>query len=329
MFTDNLYNKVLIDPARNGSDELLIVCGYSSAAMIRRHLQDAEISRRMMPVSVVLGMTRKDGLPLHDHNAIVELVNASNAQTPRTPVKGRTGRLDCRYITALPDIHAKVYVWMRNGRPDVAYLGSANYSHAGFTPAQCAEAMDLTDPVEAHEFFMRAANRAVPCTDSDIDQAIRIFRQAPEQHQNSLQLKVPLYNPVTGDFEQKSGLNWGFAAPRKKGGPARDRNEAYIPLYREQVHNDFFPGRLDPHARFTIVTDDEFEFDASRGQGKAQGKAISTPNDNTTLGRYFRHRMGVPATRPFTRADCDQYGRHDVTFSKIDEDSFYMDFSVA
>lgn len=314
MLTDNLYQTILVEPARE-NDELLIVCGYGSAAMIRRHLREPLIARPMIPVRVVLGMTRRDGLLQHDHRAIVDLVNA--------------GRLDCRYITEMPDIHAKVYVWLRQGKPTVAYLGSANYSHAGFTPAQCMEAMACTDPAEAHQFFMDAADRAVPCNDDDIAQAIRLFRPELDHYPNSPQLVVPLYNPRKGDFEEKSGLNWGFGKPRP-GQDRRNHNDAYIPLYGEQVNSDFFPGRLDQKARFTIVTDDHHEILASRGQGASRGKAISTPppEGNSVFGAYFRNRMGVPIERRFTREDCERYGRHDLTFTKIDEDTFYMDFSV-
>ena len=328
MLTDNLYRTILVEPAQE-NDELLIVCGYGSAAMIRRHLREPAIARPMMPVSVVLGMTRKDGLPQHDHTAITELVNASNQQTRATPIRERTGRLNCRYITEMPDIHAKVYVWLRQGKPAIAYLGSANYSHAGFTPAQCMEAMEAVDPAEAHQFFMNAADRSVPCDDADIAQAVRIFRPDMDHYPNSQRLIVPLYNLRKGDFEEKSGLNWGFAEPRP-GQARRNRNDAYIPLYGEQVSSDFFPGRLDTEARFTIITDDHHEILASRGQGASQGKAISTPppEGNSVFGAYFRERMGVPIERRFTREDCDRYGRHDLTFTKIDEDTFYMDFSV-
>ena len=322
MLIDNLYRTILVEPAHE-NDELLIVCGYGSAAMIRRHLREPLIARPMIPVRVVLGMARKDGLLQHDHRAIVDLVDTSNRQTGRTSVKERTGRLDCSYITEMPDIHAKVYVWLRQGEPAVAYLGSANYSHAGFSPAQCVEAMESTDPAEAHRFFLDVANRAVPCNDPDIAKAVRIFRPNLDHYPNSPRLVVPLYNPKAGDFAERSGLNWGFG-----GGRPRSRNEAYIPLYGENVHSDFFPGRLDHDARFTIITDDDYEIEASRGQGSQQGKAISTPTDNTILGVYFRHRMGVPDTRRFTAADCDNYGRHDVTFTKIDDDTFEMDFSV-
>ena len=38
MITDDLYNTILIEPAKNGCDELFIVSGYSSASFLRRHM---------------------------------------------------------------------------------------------------------------------------------------------------------------------------------------------------------------------------------------------------------------------------------------------------
>lgn len=307
MLTNDLYQKVLREPLSQGNDELAIVSGYGSAAMVRRHLSESENAG--LSVNLVLGMTRKDGLPRADHNAFQELENA--------------GRLSCRYIIEPPDIHAKVYLWLNGGAPTVAFLGSANYSHSGFSAAQL-EAMEAVDPEEAYHFYTQAANRAVACTDVDIEKAIRVHDPTPEMYQNNERLTLPLFGTdANGVMRGKSGLNWGFG-----GGRRRDPNEAYIPLYKGNVRSDFFPGRLEPEARFTIITDDDVEMHASRGQGKQQGKAISTPDDNKILGRYFRSRMGVPENRRFTVDDFVSYGRKDATFIKIDDDTFYMDFAV-
>ena len=57
-------------------------------------------------------------------------------------------------------------------------------------------------------------------------------------------------------------------------------------------------------------------------------KAITTPLSNAQLGEYFRGRLGLPNGAYISRKDLLSYGRTDVTFYKIDDEEFYMDFSV-
>ena len=326
MFYKDLYTRILLEPIDQGADELLIVTGYSSAALIERHLREPKIARRMLPVNMVLGMTRSEGLPVQDHHKILELSKSSQKQSHDTKPKTRTGRLECRYITGLPDVHAKIYVWLENKHPIVAFTGSANYSHAGFNEKERVEVMDFCDAAEAYLFYREIASRAVLCTDEDSTGGITLYdysKNGRTEFNNLDQVDIPLWNPKKGEIEEKSGLNWGFAKPRSPGNP-RDTTEAYIPIYGEMVHSDFFPQRP---ATFTIITDDENEIYASKGQGSAEGKGLSTPMDNTVFGKYFRSRLGVAWTQRLKRADFEKYGRTEVRFSKIDDDTFHMDFS--
>ena len=40
MIIDNLYNEVLIDPLKEGVNELFVVSGYASATFCRRHIEE-------------------------------------------------------------------------------------------------------------------------------------------------------------------------------------------------------------------------------------------------------------------------------------------------
>ena len=57
-------------------------------------------------------------------------------------------------------------------------------------------------------------------------------------------------------------------------------------------------------------------------------KAITTPLNNSLLGEYFRHRLGMENGAYINRQDLENYGRTDVTFYRIDDEQFFMDFSV-
>ena len=49
---------------------------------------------------------------------------------------------------------------------------------------------------------------------------------------------------------------------------------------------------------------------------------------NAQLGEYFRNRLGLSNGAFVTKADLETYGRTDVTFYKLDEEQYYMDFAV-
>jgi len=105
----------------------------------------------------------------------------------------------------------------------------------------------------------------------------------------------------------------------------KDLNAAYIQLPPNVYRSDFFPIR---GTHFTILTDDGKSLICTRAAKDEIGHQIETPHDNQLLGEYFRNRLGVEYGERVTKADLDLYGRTDVTFCKIDDETFEMDFSV-
>ena len=75
-----------------------------------------------------------------------------------------------------------------------------------------------------------------------------------------------------------------------------------------------------------VLTDDGFPFVFVVAQGK-KGKALQTTQNNSLLGEYIRTRMGLPSGEFIEREHLEDYGRTDVTFTKIDEETYLMDFS--
>ena len=76
---------------------------------------------------------------------------------------------------------------------------------------------------------------------------------------------------------------------------------------------------------FTAITDDRHQLILRVEQ--QNDKAITTPARNSDLGEYFRNRLGLANGALVTRADLDKYGRTNVAFLKLDEETYYMDFS--
>lgn len=75
-----------------------------------------------------------------------------------------------------------------------------------------------------------------------------------------------------------------------------------------------------------VQTDDGKEIICVRAQDN--GKAIHSTLNNSLLGEYFRFRLGLSSGEFVTKEHLLKYGRSDVDFYKIDEETYLMDFSV-
>ena len=120
-----------------------------------------------------------------------------------------------------------------------------------------------------------------------------------------------------GRLPKRSGLNWGQR-------PEYNRNpdEAYIRVPKRVEDSHFFPP---VGISFIIHTDDGKELLCVRAQDNA--KAIETPADNSIMGRYFRNRLGLASGALIEMKDLLKYGRTDVDFYRINNATYYMDFS--
>ena len=100
-------------------------------------------------------------------------------------------------------------------------------------------------------------------------------------------------------------------------------NNSFIPLPSDFWDSNFFP---DYTWHFVVSTDDDTVFFCSRE--KLNGKGIYSAQTQLSFGEYFRHRLGVPSGHPVTENDLRRYGRIDIDFYKIDDETYFMDFSV-
>jgi hypothetical protein len=115
---------------------------------------------------------------------------------------------------------------------------------------------------------------------------------------------------------RSSGLNWGQRL-------GREQNQAYLAIPSEVQRSGFFP---DVGVEFTLETDDGESWICARRQAK--GKAIHTIADNSILGRYFRGRLGVDVGDAVVLAHLTRYGRLSVDIYKINDQTYFMDFSI-
>ena len=302
MISQNLFEEVLVSPASGGASELLIVSGYASGSMAYRHLSTPEIAAGVK-TRLIVGMA-SEGIRLADHGMFSRLENDHN--------------FECHYRIARPNVHSKVYVWMRGDAPLAAFVGSANYTEQGFLSSRQENVMDETDPREAYAYFMDTLRGALEISHDDVEDNVILRRDEPRFGDSDDCLTVSLLSR-RGEVPRRSGLNWGQRPEQ-----GRDPNQAYIQLGAEIGRSDFFPRRPEP---FTVVTDDDLSFTAVRAQKSEGGDVIETPEGNHILGAYFRARIGIPGGAPVAKRDLENYGRTDITFCKIEDGTYYMDFS--
>lgn len=318
----SIEGSILFSPLGLGCDEIRILTGYATASMASRYIELLKESKSHdIKIKIIHGMAPSDGIINIQHENFKKLMDESN------------GNFEFSYImNSHAPCHAKVYVWLKKGVPIKAFIGSANFTQNAFYSPQ-REAMYECNPRDAFDYYNSFSPHIILCNHNEVEDAVNIMSKQQYRDRNSkvnetgdkvspensgfLSKTLSLLG-TNGKMGTRSSLNWGQRE-------SRDRNQAYIPVQRHVAKSRFFPGK-DQH--FTVITDDGFSMICSLAQGDKDGKAIHTPLDNAELGRYFRKRIGVPSGAYVKKEDLEGYGRTDVTFLKVDDETYYMDFAV-
>lgn len=316
MITDNLFEKILVNPAKD-FNQLKIIAGYASPAMANKHLTN--IPDRIF-IDLIVGMAPLDGIGKGSHVGFQKL--------------NRSGRFNCNYLITQPPVHVKSYIWLKDGKPGLAFTGSGNYSQNAFMVSKgTLEAFAIDDGSECNALFESLKSHSANCLDADIgtkinfydeflnrSEQLRLLQHAhdtiPDQMEYPDCVQLSLLSSRDGKTHNQSGLNWG----QRYG---REPNQAYIPVPAEIARLGFFPNRA---RHFTMITDDGQSFDCAIAQDG--DKAIHSTENNSILGRYFRQRIGVPLGNFVTRDNLESYGRTNIRICKIDDETYFMDFSV-
>lgn len=301
---------------------MLILSGYATSAMAFHHLQQASKINNKFKIKLLVGMCPVDGISLGNHKAFQKLVN-----------EDYSNRFLCNYVYRNHPVHSKLYIWNKKDKPFKAFLGSANYTQTAFVLGKQRELLSECDPIKSLYNFNLIEKDSIICSHDETESLIQIFNDKNIKIRRRMKeidegLKKPPSTDMlesikisfldkNGKLPLRSGLNWGQRPEYK-----REPNQAYIHLNSKICKSDFFPP-IGTH--FTVSTDDSKTLICSRAQ--ANGKAIQTPHNNSLIGEYFRNRLGLPNGATITKTDLIRYGRTDVTFYKIDDETYSMDFS--
>lgn len=328
MITSELFQNVLINPVNNGCNELLIATGYATSAMAFHHLEELKsLGFQQVKVKLIIGMCSAEGISLSNHRGFKQIMSSDFPDI-----------FECSYRNNNPPFHTKLYIWLNNGAPADCFLGSANYTQTAFNERRQKEALTQCNPKQAFAYYNQLIDNSIYCTHPDSENTIQIYndryirRRARERAEVQINEAIVQTQPdintaetITvsllandGTLPAKSGLNWGQRPELH-----REPNQAYIRLPSTIYNTEFFPPR---GTHFTVLTDDNKVLICSRAQ--ENGKAIHTPHNNSLIGEYFRNRLGLANGAFVTIEDLQRYGRTDITFYKIDDESYLMDFSV-
>lgn len=318
MYTKHLRKHIFFDPSQLDVNQLYIVAGYATPNMASWLIKNIDRpAEEAIDIRLIVGMVPYDGLSISVHNGFQELT--------REELPAAVNSFSCSYVIDYNPVHTKLYIWAKDDVPVCAFSGSANFTQTAFSAKRC-EMMNSCDPIQAMDYFHEVERNSIYCNHAEVEEHIILHPTHPvldrESHPirtfeseqiPSVSLSLLTHNGETG---QRSGINWG---QRK----SRNPNEAYIPLPIQIARSGFFP--LEKN-HFTVVTDDGHTLILRVEQ--QNDKAITTPLSNAQLGEYLRNRLGVANGAYVWRQDLLNYGRTDITFYKLDDEQYYMDFSV-
>lgn len=316
-YNDELVESTLLKPIKElQADKLIIISGYASHNMASWHIKKINESK-LSPVAIELtfGMPQVDGISKDLHEGLLNLSKFREEEL---------SSFTCKYIYQGAPVHSKIYIWLKNDKPVIAFAGSANYSQNAFSKKR-REYMVQCNHEEAYAYYLELENDSIVCNHGEIEEYVKIYSNNKIDiiQNNNEEVNVPHVTlsllKKDGQVGHGSGINWGH----RKNGTKRELNQAYIPLPSKIAKSNFFPLNKQ---HFSVITDDRKQLILRVQQ--QNDKAITTPLNNSQLGEYFRNRMGLENGSFVTLSDFENYGRSDVTFYKIDEDQFYMDFSV-
>jgi hypothetical protein len=318
MFSNNIAQKIFFAPSLKGGNKLLILSGYATpnmASWLIKSFKEQNISS--VNISLLIGMVPYNGLSVPIHEGFKEL----HGKTHSNAVENFT----CSYVFENPPVHANLYIWLQDETPMLAYTGSAEFVQNAFISSR-KEVMEYCDPDKAFNFFEKVEASSIYCNHSEVEDHIVLHptHQILDDENNPIPTLVGegissvnlSFLTNKGEIGQKSGLNWG----QRKG---RNKNQAYIHLPAQTARTGFFPLNKQ---HFTVITDDGHTLLLRVEQ--QNNKAITTPLSNAQLGEYFRNRLGLGNGAFVTKQDLLNYGRTDVTFYKIDDEQYFMDFHV-
>lgn len=312
-------------------DELIIISGYIGPTPVER------LKELPFKTTVIGGMYS----------------NGINKRLYDSLKKSQCANSNLTVLFSTIEIHSKIYMWMKDDAPRYVLIGSANFSNNGLLNdfRESLADMDLRNYKDLKKYYEYIKVNSTPTPKLTNSHSIlnitSKFQLSPTGEINTVDLPLYAENKSNGKYVPKSsGLNWGNSV-----------GHTYIRIPIEVINQDhnFFPA-FDPEYKskskrkrdsdpIEIIWDDDEVMEAS-SEGIQKGadnreypkqiasystkskKELGGKSKKSILGRYIRKRMGISdPTHVISYQDLLNYGRDNITFSKISEGVYSANFS--
>ena len=325
-YTSNLIRKIIEEPAKF-SDELVIVSGYGSPTFlndIRQRIPDHKIV-------FILGMTPL-GISRDNFEGFKEVNNNEN--------------VDVFFQVKHPPTHMKLYQWYKKAKPNYSFLGSANFSYAGFEEQN--EILATSDR-DFDKIISEIKLLCLKCTDAKIPELIKIYDEDEYKKIENIRevlgeygneelppnrgsetfppkkyiRKTRAYFPHRANIQLilENDSSWHSKGINVWTREGKDMNDSYIDLIKNyRTLDKFFP----KHKAVELETNDGLNLIVERRGG--YGRELVILNEETNFYDYFSRRLGLDTLRPISYADLKTYGRTDVEITKIGNNRFKLSF---
>ncbi len=305
-------NQLFFEPFKRGADRLCILTLEalpSMASWLMKNFEECKISN--VKIELIVSGIRK-GVDDTAHIGFKELHNNQH-------IEGICQSFVCSYLYRGNEPKNNLYIWLKGEIPMLAFCCTGGFTQSSFLIEKNYSVIPC-DPFEAYNIFENSVSNSIFCNHSEVEEYIILHNKSAgfakisdSSHPDCVKLSLLARGGETG---KRSGLNWG----QRKG---RNKNQAYIPLPTKIARTGFFPLG---ERHFFAYTDDGHSLLLRVEQ--ENDKAITTPLSNALLGEYFRNRLDLAYGEYVTKQHLLDYGRTDVVFYKIDDEQFYMDFSI-
>lgn len=327
MFSTNLENIVFNRHTHCHADELLIITGYIGP--------DPFSNLKSLPLEchVIYGMYGADSIGEKLHNSL-------------NKINSRLSNADLFYSQSA--VHAKCYLWKKDGLIVDALIGSANFSRNGLATPDREVLVEADSSVygQLQDYYDKILKNSIPCNSTNVKFKSKVRPSFITGLLTECRLSFLAVKKGIIEVPPRSGINWGVNSTQVGGTSHTCIGDAEIRITKEAIENfpDFFPPKLGTPSKrsgklqrqndeIELIWDDGTIMKGLLEQNLPQGdliypKAICSSDSKAELGLYLRKRIGVSPTHVITKADLDNYGRTDITVSLQAEGVYYMDFSV-
>ena len=310
-YSDSIAQQLFFQPLSERTSKLCILTSQATPSMASWLLKSyKEQGRADIEVELIITNVFDEGIDTISHEGFKELHGDRYSNI--------WNNFSCCYLCKPPITKQNYYIWRNGETPVKAFECSCAFSQQSMLKTN-NDAISLCSVTYANALYEKNVDLSIYCNHSEVEDFIVV--RSPHAMLPSISSKencVRLSLLARGEeIGTKSGLNWGQRNNRNK-------NEAYIPLPAKIARTGFFPLNKQ---HFLVVTDDNHTLLLRVEQ--QNDKAITTPASNALLGEYFRNRLGLPNGSYIKKEHLIAYGRSNVTFYKIDEEQYYMDFSVS